>query len=147
MRNTRVHGFTLLEVLLSIGIITILTGIMLPVYRPFQTQNNLDVAAQIITQTLHRAQVLSQSGQSDAQWGVYVQTGSTTLFQGVTYASRSMSFDELYEISPAIVISGAQEFVFTKLRGELSVASASITLSTESQSRTLSVNKKGMIND
>lgn len=147
MHNTRVRGFTLLEVLLSVGIITILTGIMLPVYRPFQTQNNLDVAAQIITQTLHRAQVLSQSGQSDARWGVFVQSGSVTLFQGVTYANRNTSFDELYEISTAIVISGTQEFVFTKLRGELSAGSASITLSTESQSRTLSVNNKGMIND
>ena len=54
-------GFTLLEVLLSIAIITLIAGIGIPVYLSFQVRNDLDIATAEIVQSARRVQVLSQA--------------------------------------------------------------------------------------
>src|SRR5512133_3019449 len=109
------RGFTLLEVLLSVGIITVLAGLSLPVFMSFNNRNDLDIATQAVADSLRRAEVYSQGVSGDSQWGVKVQPGAVTLFRGVTYATRNADYDETTNISGALTIGGLDEIVFSKL--------------------------------
>ena len=138
-------GFTLLEVLLSVSAIGIIAGIAIPVYQSFQVRNDLDIATAEIAQSLRRAQVLAEAVDGDSGWGVFVGGGSLTLFQGVAYATRDPSFDEVFVIPASITPSGVTEVVFAKFTG-LPQTTGTITLtSTNNETRTITINAKGMV--
>lgn len=137
-------GFTLLEVLLSIAMIAILTGFSIPVFRTMLTKNDLDVATTTVAQTLRRAQTQSLAVDGDTSRGVKVQSGSITLFKGTSYAARDSNFDETFDMATTIGMSGTTEIVFTRFTG-LPQATGTINLSTESDSRSVSINEKGTI--
>lgn len=141
----RVTGFTLLEVLLSIAIIGILAGISMPIYQSFQVKNDLDVAVNTIVQTLRRAQLLSQAVDGDSSWGVYMQNGSITLFQGADYSSHDSNFDEVFDVPTSITFSGIQEIVFTKFSGEPQTTGIITLNSSTNETRTITINEKGMV--
>ncbi|CAN5231498.1 hypothetical protein BH09PAT2_BH09PAT2_11530 [soil metagenome] len=138
------RGFSLIEVLLSIALISILAGIGIPVFRGLQTKNDLDVATTTVAQTLRRAQTLSQAVDGDTSWGVKIQTGSITLFKGTSYAARDQTVDELFTISSTIVPSGITEIIFTKFTGAIA-SSSTTTLSNDTDSRIITTNSKGMV--
>ena len=139
------QGFTLLELLLSVAIISALAGLSLPVYRTLIAKNDLDVAATTIASSLRRAQILSQSVDGDTTWGVKAQSGSITLFKGTSFATRDTDFDELFDLSTAIAVAGVSEIVFTKFTG-LPQTTGSINLSTEADGRSVTVNEQGTVN-
>ena len=134
----------MIEMLLSISIIVIILGISAPVYQSLQGKNDLDVAAITIAQTLRRAQTLAQSGDGDALWGVKIQEGAITLFQGPSYASRNTDFDELYEGSESIAVSGVNEVVFDRLTGQPD-STGTISLTYSSEIRNITINEKGTV--
>lgn len=137
-------GFTLLELLLSITILTIIVGIGIPVYQSLQNNNNLDIAKTTVVQGLRRAQELSRSGEHDAMWGVKVQSGSITLFKGATYAARDSAFDELFDTPSNIVPTGSTEIVFSKFYG-IPNTTGTLTLTLNNTVQTLNINEKGTL--
>lgn len=138
-------GFTLLEVLLSVAIVGIMFGISAPVYQSLQVRNDRDVALSTVTQTLRRAQLLSQAVDSDLTWGVKVQTGSIVLFKGAAYASRISGFDETFDLPASLTPSGLSEVVFSKMTG-LPQQTGTLTLSTTTnEAKTITINSMGMI--
>ena len=139
------RGFGLLEVMLTIALITTITGMSIPLYRSFQTHNDIDIAAGTIAQTLRRAQVLSQSVEADSTWGVKVGSGQITIFKGADFAGRDNSFDELYDISNGVFHSGVDEIVYTKLVGAPSVAGDVTLTSPDNEQKTISINSKGLV--
>lgn len=140
-----VRGFTLLEMLLSVSIIGALTMISIPVYQSFQNQNDLDVAVGTLAQSLRRAQVLSRASDGDGGWGVYVATGTMTLFKGSTYAARDVAYDELWSVSGGVTVSGTQEFVFQKFSGYTSSTGSIVLTSPNNDYRTLQLTTKGVV--
>ena len=108
----------------------------------FQNRNNLDIAAATLAQTTRRAGVLARASDGDTNWGVYVEAGNLILFKGINYAGRDSSYDENYEVPLILVISGTQEYIFSKFTGyPLSAGSTTLTLNNET--RTISINAKG----
>jgi prepilin-type N-terminal cleavage/methylation domain-containing protein len=138
------RGFTLLEVLLSITLIGIISGIGAVVYQQLQNRNDLDMAAASVARSFRRAQALSQAIDGDTTWGVRINTGSITLFQGASYATRVTSFDEVTNISSSIAPAGFVEAVFSKLTG-LPQSSGTLTLTGSNDSRTITLNAQGTI--
>lgn len=138
-------GFTLLEVLLSVAIIALIAGLSIPVYQTLQLRNELDIAAVTAAQTLRRAQVLSQAVEGDANWGVYAQSGSITLFQGASYAGRDSGFDEVFNVPTTITPSGTQEFVYSKFSGLPQSTGALTFTSDNDETRNITINEKGTI--
>ena len=137
-------GFTLLELLLSVAVISALAGLSLPVYRTLLTKNDLDIAAVAIAQSSRRAQVLSQAVDGDTSWGLKVQNGSIVIFKGANYSARDTNFDEVFDMPGSIGVGGATETVFAKFTG-FPQTTGTISLSTESDSRSLTINEKGTI--
>lgn len=138
------RGFTLLELLLPVAIISLLAGLSLPVYRTLMKKNDLDIAATTITSSLRRAQVLSQAVDDDKTWGVKVQSGSIVIFKGASYTARDPTFDETFDVPTTIGVGGTTEVVFAKFTG-FPQTTGTVNLSTEGDTRSISINEKGTI--
>lgn len=110
-------GFSLLELILSISLIAVLASFSLPIYRVFQLNNQLDVAADIIAETSRRAQLLSQIGDRDSAHGIHLGSGELVMFTGDSYAGRQGEYDETFSLSDQLEFAGLSEIVFAELTG------------------------------
>lgn len=137
-------GFTIIELILSVGVLSILLMITVPLTQRYITRNNIDVSANVVVQDLYRAQNLARSGENNGNWGVRVQNGSATVFQGDSYASRNQAKDESYSFASSIIVTGQNEYVFNKFSGK-PVSSGSTTLTIKNDTKLISVSSDGVI--
>lgn len=139
------HGFTLLEVLMSVAIVGMLVGLSLPFYQSFQNRNDLAIAAEGIAGMLRRAQVYSRGMNGDSQWGVHVETGSATLFKGASYAGRDTAYDETSSIPSSFTVS-ATDVRFSKMLGVPTATGTVATITTpNNESKTVTINNEGAV--
>jgi len=112
-------GFTAIELLLTLGLITVSAGMAVPVYRQYLIRSDLEIARQNISQGIQRAKFLSQVAMNDSSWGFSTDAlpGRGVLFMGDSYATRNAEFDEEYSIPQTIAISGLSEVSFSKITG------------------------------
>jgi len=139
------HGFTLVELLLSIAIMTILTGLSLPVYESFTKRNDLDLMTQNVASAMRRAEVYARGAKNDSTWGVQLQASRATLFKGSTYSTRDTTFDETIELPESVSLSGDTEVIFSKLTGAPDAVTTVSLSSTTNDIRTITVNGNGMV--
>ncbi|MFA5076443.1 MAG: prepilin-type N-terminal cleavage/methylation domain-containing protein [Patescibacteria group bacterium] len=143
------RGFTLVEILVSLALVSIIVVLSIPVFQSFQNRNDLDIASTTITQSWRRAQLLSQAVSGDSTWGVKIQPGNIVLFKGTSYITRDTNYDEKF-ILPATIQAvspdGATEIVFTKFDG-LPQSSGSVVLSNTGNNfiRNIGINAKGTV--
>jgi prepilin-type N-terminal cleavage/methylation domain-containing protein len=138
-------GFTLIELILVIAIMTIVAGATLPLSYKFLTQNDLELATQKIVQSIRRAEFLAASGNSDSTWGVHVATTDVTLFNGTGYLARDLSKDEKLSFDNVVTLGGTTDFVFQKLSG-YPISSGTITLTSQDNVvKTIIINNRGLI--
>lgn len=138
-------GFTLPEILLSLTLLSIIGGMIIPAYRTFTIRDELDIATTSLVQNMRRAQALAEAGDGDMTWGVRVGVGSILVFKGVSYVLRDSSFDENTSIPTSIVPSGMYEVVFSKIKGEPSSTGTFTLTSQANESRSVTINAKGMV--
>lgn len=110
-------GFTLLEILLVLGLIAILLIVTVPLSLDFYKRQQLEVQTQSIIQTLRRTQSKSMAVESDSAFGLYITNQNYILFKGDSYATRDSQYDEVFELPEIIDVGGLNEIVFTKLDG------------------------------
>ncbi len=79
-------GFTLVEMVVVLGIVSLLIALSVPAYTILRRQNDLELAMTTVAQALRQAQLHSQAGVNDGLWGVKMETGQVTVFQGDSYA-------------------------------------------------------------
>jgi len=139
------NGFTLLELLLSVVIIVIVFGLTIPVLQSFQSKNDLDVAIVTTAQSLRRAQSLAQASDGDSAWGVYIQSGSITMFKGSTYVGHNSSTDETFTLPSDINPATTTQIIFNKFSG-LPTATSIINLTSNNNvTKTITINSKGTV--
>jgi prepilin-type N-terminal cleavage/methylation domain-containing protein len=138
-------GFTLVEVLLSVVIIGMLTGLSLPVYESFVRRNDLDLAGQNLASAFRRAETYARASNYDSAWSVEIQSLTITLFRGTVFASRNTAYDEVVTMPSSITPTGLGEVQFSKLNA-IPNTTGSVTLtSTTNDTRVITVNAKGMV--
>ena len=143
--NHTSRGFTFLEVLLTVAVLGIITGVGIPVYQSLQNRNELDIATTHTTQTLRRAQALTVASDGDSSWGMYATTSQIVLFKGDSYATRSSDFDEVAYIPSNIGIAGVYEVVFDRVTGETSTTGTMTLTGLNAIERTITINEKGTV--
>jgi len=135
-------GFTAIELLLTLGIITVSVGLSIPMYRQYLIRNDLEIARQNVAQGIQRAKFLSQVSMNDSGWGFSTDAlpGRGVLFMGDNYATRDTDFDEMYTLPSTIEVTGLTEVGFSKIDG-LPDQTGIITLrALNGEERTISVN-------
>lgn len=138
------RGFTLIEILLTVTLLTVLVGVSLPLYRNFVLRTDLTVARDSIFASVSAARQRSQYNIADGGWGVYVTAGSIVLFQGDSYASRDTEYDDVIAIADSVNISDDNEFVFDQLTGEVDQTGSITLTSLSDRSVTIFINDQGI---
>ncbi|MES2930456.1 MAG: prepilin-type N-terminal cleavage/methylation domain-containing protein [Patescibacteria group bacterium] len=138
------RGFTMVEMMICVGILALVGSISLASYYSFRNQSSVSVASQTIAHVMRRAMIASEAMDGDSSWGVYVGANTVTLFKGPTYADRAASADRSFDVSGAS-ITGLSEITFAKLTGYPSQTGTMTITGRGNTSATLSLNAKGAI--
>lgn len=140
-----IKGFTLLEILLVIGIISILLVFIVPVSLDFYKSQQLEIQTQSLVQTLRRAQSKAMAIELDSSFGVFISNQNYILFKGNSYLTRDAQYDETFDLPEIIEPSGLSEVVFLKFEGKPNVT-GNVILTSNSDTRTININEIGRIN-
>ena len=143
-RNNLREGFTLIEILLSLALVTLLTAISVPFYQSFQQANELDATKETILSALRTAKTYARESKDNANWGVYISTENVVLFQGDSYTTRDPSYDLYYSISSKVSLYGSTEFVFNTPFGS-PTSTGTIGLAINNKSDSILVNEKSVL--
>lgn len=130
-------GFTLIEMMVVLGILVIIGGIAFPFYRDYQIRNDLNVVTEQVTQGIARARLLSQASQNDTGWGFYIPAG--ILFRGTSYIARNPAFDEKYAMPSTIKVTGLLEVAYSKVQGHPSATGAIILTAINNDQRKIQI--------
>ncbi|MDP3954241.1 MAG: prepilin-type N-terminal cleavage/methylation domain-containing protein [bacterium] len=142
-------GFTAVEVLMVIGIFSLLAGlglfISMDFYRSYSFRSDRDMTISI----LERARAQSLANINESAHGVRFDSGSSKLilFQGNSYDDRDTSLDQEISLNSGIAVTGINEVVFEQLTGNAVYSGAgNMILSYGAQTATISFNGEGRIN-
>lgn len=126
-------GFSLLEMLIVIGIMIAVAGLTVPYLQSFQVDSDTRTYADSVTHALRRAQQFArtgQAGQAGLGWGFHINPSAHeyTVFHGTSYASRDSAYDQVTAYSETITLTTdfGDDVIFTIFSG---TASANGTVS------------------
>ena len=145
MKKVEMRGFTLPEMLLSVSLLAIIGGMIIPSYHTFLVRNDLDIAAVSLAHNLRQAQSLSQSSDGDMTWGVHLGVGSILLYKGASYVLRDTNYDQNTQIPKSIVPTGLSEITFSKVFGVPNATGTFTIKSQVNEIRNITINEKGMV--
>ncbi|MBM3261542.1 prepilin-type N-terminal cleavage/methylation domain-containing protein [Candidatus Kaiserbacteria bacterium] len=148
---TQAKGFTLIEILLVVGILVLLFAIGLfmsmDVYRSYSRRSERDTVVAI----LQRARSRAMANINQSVWGVCMQGDGYRIFKGTTYSADGVT--ETIEGNPSVIItdtSATQRFacadggiVFAQLSGD--TTDQMITVVQAGIASTISTNVLGRI--
>jgi prepilin-type N-terminal cleavage/methylation domain-containing protein len=144
-RDRGERGFSLVEVVLVVALISVLAGTFILIDPSFIVKNDVEVSSAVVTESLRRARTLSTASEGDSAWGVHIETSRVIVFKGDSFSGRDTSFDEEIAIPSAVSASGINDVVFGKLRGDPSVTGQITLSSDDGYSVVIEVNEKGAI--
>lgn len=99
------RGFTLVEALLTLGILGVLAGLTIPLVASLPAATSLEASAGALAAQLRRAQARSVAGWDDHAWGVAFFSDQYTVFAGPSYAARIVAEDEVTTLPTAVTLS------------------------------------------
>lgn len=147
----RRNAFTVIEVLIAIGIITVLAGLSIPTANTFLSRNELNTEALKITDALRRAKVQSMFGAEDSAWGVHFTSADYTVFRGSTY-NPADSFNSTVTLPGVLTISGitinggGSDVIFDRVFGTTSTFGTTTIQNDAAEIRIIVINPAGTIN-
>lgn len=142
------QGYSYLQVLVVVAVLTILAAVSSPFYVQFQYRQRLHSTADVLLSDIRLTQSKAMHGVEDDQWGVHISDGdkSYVVFYGSTFnAGEPNNFSVDYAAS--VSISPDQDIVFDAVTGIPSSGSSttlSITSSNLSDTRYVTINSEGM---
>lgn len=137
-------GFTIIELLLVISIITIVGIMSVVFFSRFLTQNAVSNAQDQLIGEIRKAQLYAMMGKQNGNWGVRFGSNTITLFQGNSFATRTPAFDEKFSENANISISGFTEVIFTKITG-LPSTTGTYTITGNNTSKQVVINAQGVV--
>lgn len=155
MRAVFAKGFTLVELLLVMGLISVLASFaVVNIIRP-QTRASIDTTVTTIAADLKSQQLKAMAGGTESAgtsqpYGIYFESDQYTLFKGTVYSAEDsdnfiISLDD--EIDLQTSFPGAY-VIFLRNSGEVEGFDEGldeITISSEGESRTINVNRYGAL--
>lgn len=116
------NGFTLIEILLVVGILTLIGAVSIASFVNSRNVRELNTSGQNLLSVLRLAQSRVLAGEGSDTWGVRLEQARYILFQGTDFASSGTTtiytLPDNLEIVNINLSGGGQEVVFKKLTGE-----------------------------
>ena len=146
-------GFTLPEVIVAIAFFGLLVGLVTISLFNARGQTAQGATVDVLIADLKEQQIKAMSGSGDLDYGIYLEAGKYTLFDGNTYTPGASSNFEI-ALDPSIAISNIlfpnSIIVFQKGSGEiLNFVSGQntfiVNLTTGGNPRTVSLNRLGAV--
>lgn len=105
MKNKQ--GFSLIELLITIGLMVSISVISIPLYGNLQASTKLDESLAQTIDFLRAAREQSRAGLRDADHGVYFDPGANriTLYEGAAYSIRDEMYDQILNLESGVTIS------------------------------------------
>lgn len=111
------NGFTLVEILLVIGIVGVIVGLAIPFYQNYQISTQLDTNSFQLVQTLRKAQALAMASQDYQTFGVHFEPRKFVLFKGSVYNVSDQN-NEVYELPSSLsLITNSPQILFSQVKG------------------------------
>ncbi len=121
----------------------ILFSIGLPIGLGFYRSYQFDSETTLLVSLLENARTLAMINFNESLQGLYIDANNFTVFQGASYASRSVSQDKSFLRNANITITGPSEIVFSQLSGKTS--SSTYIVSYGQKTININVNAEGTI--
>lgn len=138
------RGFSLIEIIITLAVLSILASISLGAYQLFAVKSELEISAGTVVQALRQAQFSAQAMENDSAWGVKFENGKITVFSGTSFGSRDSAKDKVLGLAKNINFGSITEVVFNKFSGQVTMP-GSISISNKSGTKTITYNAQGII--
>lgn len=119
-------GLTLIELLISLGIIFLLAALGLSSFVQSRNIRDLSSSGQNALSVLRQAQSRALAGENNSAWGVHLETSQFVLFRGSTYTGASFTKNFLLpsaiEIANISLAGGGSDVVFNRIDGSTTQA-------------------------
>lgn len=152
------EGFTLIEILVALGIAIIIGSIILVDFQFLKEKSNLNNESDAIISALKLAQNKTLSSEGASSYGVYFNTSTNpqeyTIFRGSNYVVRNPSFDENKKLSDSVEIYEtnlgiSDQVIFQRLTGYVSSTLSYDTISIRlknniTETQTIYIGKTGL---
>jgi len=143
------RGFTLVELLIVLGVLAIVSALAIPFIQSFQISSDLYTFSDTIVKTLRRAQSQAIAGQQNSDWGVYFDTGASRfiLFKGNNFLTRDSDYDQIENYPAILSVSNnfGDEINFSVYSGIPSASSTITVISSGQGAQIISINSYGKI--
>lgn len=121
MKNKQ--GFSLIELLITIGLTISISVISIPLYGNLQASTKLDESLAQAVDFLRSAREQSRAGLRGANHGVYFDPGNhkVVLYQGPSFFIRDEVYDQVLNLEPGVTISTtipANDINYTQSAGD-----------------------------
>lgn len=149
----QIKGFTLVELIIVIGVFMLIAGSSTIVFGNVLSKNALKYYGYQLVQDLREARTSAVAQNGDSSWGVYFNDSSLlhgyTFFKGNNHATRDTSFDRIVEFPKVlrftrISFGGLKELVFSLSEGSPN-GSGYMILTADSKDYTISINAFGLV--
>lgn len=144
-------GFTILEFLVSLSILTILAMIIFSSVSTFRSNKGLQIVAEDILSLLNEGRNDTLSAKDSYSYGVHFESSEITIFRGTIYSSsdtnnRSVVIDGSVEIASISLVGGGQNVLFQKLTGKTNQSGTIIIRlkSDNSKTKTITIEASGV---
>jgi len=142
------RGFSLIELLITIGLTVSISVISIPLYSNLQSSTKLDESVAQIVDFLRSSRELSRAGYRNASHGVYFDPGGNKIvaYQGVSYEIRDPIYDQVLNLEPGVTVAitiPGNEVNYTAGAG-MPDATGQIELSFEAKKRLININQYGI---
>lgn len=138
------QGFSLIEMLLSVVLIGLITGLSVPIFFSLKSRSDLDTTGYRIVETIRRAQSYARHGRDDSAWSIHVEDSAVTLYRGLSFASRPVEEDEEAALE-GVGASGLSDVSFAKLTGIPNNVGSVTIVGANNETKVITLNAKGMV--
>ena len=116
-------GFTALELLMVVSIMTLLVAIIISPFAEFRNSKVLDTTSEETLALLSEARGNTLSAKDGYQYGVHFEAAQIVLYRGATYSSsdinnKTVVLDSALEVSSIALAGGGSDVLFEKLTGK-----------------------------
>lgn len=136
------RGFTLVELLLVLGLITVLSLGAVTLQRSVAAGRAVRAAGETLVVALREAQARAAAMAGDDGWSVRIANDSVTVYRGASFAARDSADDRVSAFAIPVVTAGPGDVVFAKGGG---AEAASLSFRFDQDVWYVRINGEGMI--